>query len=441
MEIKKQEQVKADIVSVRTEEVRDIIERMPTTFAGYITLVVCAILILLFLFGYLVSYPDVVSGELTISAQQAPLRLVVEQNGKLKLNQIKSQDNVKQGQILGWIENPAKPESVDEVKLVVGQIKLPTSDAGGLYNRLPKNLNLGDLTMPYSSFLSSVKLLADYQNNKLYDKQQKSLVKILDERKKGLRTLGEKETLNRKNLLITRKFLERDSILLSKKVISQGEFDQALSTTINSEDQFKSSLRNTGSVREQISETENSIQQNQIAKNEKEIQLYLDVVTSYNNLVDKINLWEKQYLIRSPLEGKVQFMKFWNENQFVQSGEPVFSIVPNKNNVLGLVNLPITGAGKVKVGQDVIVKLADYPYMEYGFIKAKVSNIALVSNTVDTDKGASYQIILKFPDGLLTNYGTFLDFRFESKGSAEIITKKRRLIERFFDNLKYIGHS
>jgi hypothetical protein len=50
----------------------------------------------------------------------------------------------------------------------------------------------------------------------------------------------------------------------------------------------------------------------------------------------------------------------------------------------------------------------------------------------------SYLLIVSFPKGLITNYGTKLDFKFETKGSAEIITKKRRLIERFFDNLKYI---
>lgn len=432
-----------NVISDRTEEVRDIIERMPTTFAKYITLTVCGILTLLLFFGYIISYPDIIAGEVTISAQQAPLKLMAEQNGKLKLIGLKSQDSVRSKQILAWIENPTEPRYVDQLKSAIENLKLPINNASEVYLSLPKNLNLGDLTIPYSSFLNSLKQLGDYQKDRLYDKHDKSLVNILNEQRIALRTLGEKEDLSRKNLSISKKFLERDSILLSKKAISQVEFEQAMSNSLNSEDQLKTSLRNSGTVREQISETENSIQQNQIAKQEKSIQLHLDILTSYNNLIDKVNLWEKQYVIRAPLDGKVQFLKFWNQNQFVQAGEPIFSIVPKENKILGLVNLPISGAGKVKAGQEVIVKLADYPYMEYGYIKAKVSTIALVSNQIETGKSSveSYQITLTFPDGLLTNYGSSLDFRFEAKGSAEIITKKRRLIERFFDNIKYIRHS
>jgi hypothetical protein len=39
--------------------------------------------------------------------------------------------------------------------------------------------------------------------------------------------------------------------------------------------------------------------------------------------------------------------------------------------------------------------------------------------------------------GLKTNYGVELNFHAEAKGTAEIITEDRRLIERFFDNLRY----
>lgn len=439
-----QQHIKEVTPARRTEEVTDIIERMPHTFAKRITILVCFIVALIIFFGYVVKYPDVVTGEATISAEQSPLQLVAAQSGRLRINRIKSQDPISAGQLLAWIDNPADPVLIQQIKLLVQQATLPTSGASKLYARLPKNLHLGDLTAPYSSFLSGIKQLADYQDNRLYDKQKRSLSKILQEQQRALVTLREKEQLSLRNLALSDKFLERDSILLAKKIISQAEYEQSIASRINVEDQVKSSLRNSGSIREQISGTENSIQETQITKSERELQLDLEVLTSFNNLIDKISLWEKQYLIQSPINGKAQFLKFWNENQFVQAGEPIFSIVPKENNTLGKVLLPVSGAGKVKVGQEVIVKLADYPYMEYGYIKATVRDIAMVSSPVSKGDGTSmdsYQVTLNFPKELVTNYGTALDFRFESKGTAEIITKDRRLIERFFDNLKYIGHS
>jgi len=115
-EIKNQyEDKKEPIIPHRTEEVRDIIERMPNTFAKYITYVVFGIVGLLIFFGYIVKYPDIVTGEVTISAQQAPLRLIAEQNGKLKINQLKSQDNVVVGQLIAWIDNPADPVLVKKI--------------------------------------------------------------------------------------------------------------------------------------------------------------------------------------------------------------------------------------------------------------------------------------------------------------------------------------
>jgi len=443
-EIKNQyEDKKEPIIPHRTEEVRDIIERMPNTFAKYITYVVFGIVGLLIFFGYIVKYPDIVTGEVTISAQQAPLRLIAEQNGKLKINQLKSQDNVVVGQLIAWIDNPADPVLVQKIKDNLKDFKLKGVRARKYYDVLPKSMNLGDLTIPYSAFITGVKQLADYQDHRLYDKQEQSLSNILQEQRQALGTLKEKEYLSKENIKLNQKFLERDSILLARKVISQAEYDQSVASNLNSTDQYKSSLRNTGSVREQITNTENSIQQNKIAKTERELQLELELITAYNNLMDKIAIWEKQYLVTAPIVGKVQFLKFWNQNQFVQAGESLFSIVPEQNQTLGQVLLPISGAGKVKVGQEVIVKMADYPYMEYGYIKAKVTNIGLVSTSLQTANGTveSYMVTLDFPEGLTTNYGTTLDFKFEAKGAAEIITNDRRLIERFFDNLKYIGHS
>ncbi len=51
----------------------------------------------------------------------------------------------------------------------------------------------------------------------------------------------------------------------------------------------------------------------------------------------------------------------------------------------------------------------------------------------------TYLIIIDLPKMLTTNYGVKLDFRYEIKGIADILTKRRKLLERLFDNLKYIA--
>jgi hypothetical protein len=114
--------------------------------------------------------------------------------------------------------------------------------------------------------------------------------------------------------------------------------------------------------------------------------------------------------------------------------------VPKEETAFGQVVLPAQGSGKVSKGQEVIIKLDNYPYMEYGTITGRIKSISLTTNTIKTEKAEieTYMILVDFPNKLKTNYGTNLEFKAEAKGTAEIITNDRRLIQRLFDNLKYI---
>lgn len=161
----------------------------------------------------------------------------------------------------------------------------------------------------------------------------------------------------------------------------------------------------------------------------------MDFITSYikNQHIANLGL--------SPINGKVDFLSFIKSNDYIQSGQELFKIIPVNNQIIGQVNLPENGSGKVKVGQSVIIKLNNYPFNEYGSVKGKVRRISLVTNqqtlSDNQKKVNSYLIDINLPFGLKTNYGVELDFHAEAKGSAEIITNDRRLIERFFDNLRH----
>jgi HlyD family secretion protein len=112
----------------------------------------------------------------------------------------------------------------------------------------------------------------------------------------------------------------------------------------------------------------------------------------------------------------------------------VFTVVPdNEQEIIGKVILPIAGAGKVEVGQRVNIKLDNYPYMEFGLLEGKITNISLVP--ISNEKGRYYTAEIKLINNLVTNYKRELQFNQEMQGIAEIITKDRRLIERLVEPL------
>ena len=122
----------------------------------------------------------------------------------------------------------------------------------------------------------------------------------------------------------------------------------------------------------------------------------------------------------------------------MQANQEIFSILPICNTIYGEAYIPVIGAGKIKIGQDVNIKLNDYPYDEYGLVKGRVVGISETTNSVVTAEGTveTYRVKIRLPNGSTTNFGKSLNLKSEAKGQADIITKKKRLMQRLFDNLK-----
>ncbi|MDQ0965621.1 multidrug efflux pump subunit AcrA (membrane-fusion protein) [Flavobacterium sp. W4I14] len=424
----------------RTEEVQHIIDRMPTRFGFWISVIVLFLFTLLVVFGCLVRYPDVVNGQISINANNSPLKLIANSNGKLKLNGIKSMDEVKEGQVLAYIENPTNPTSVIYIDSLLKLFNPNADDILTIRQKLPHNFSLGELNAKYYAFANSLQEFINYKQDKLLDKQTQNYIALLNEQKNAITTATKRVEMAKNSLSYVHKFYSRDSLLFTKKVISEAELDKTQMNYLSSKDGLQNALNNLITAKQAAQQTESKIQELGIQKPEKEKELQIALTSTYNDLVDNIKSWEQKYVFKAPFAGKVQFLKFYNENQFVQAGEPVFTIVPKEEKAFGQVILPAQGSGKIKTGQEVIVKLDNYPYMEYGSITGRINSISLTTNTTKTEKAdmETYMVLVDFPNQLKTNYGTKLDFKAEAKGTAEIITNDRRLIQRLFDNLKYV---
>lgn len=423
----------------RTEEVQAIIDRMPANFGLRITLFVLALVSIFFTFGWIVKYPDIVTGTISINASRTAVKLVAHTAGKLQLNDIKNFKEVKEGDYVGIIHNAANLNDVQKVASLIRKFSIKDLKSFDKLALFPKNVSLGELSSKYFVFLNSFTQTAQYYQANLYDKQTEVLNKLILEYSKIRDIAAHRIEMSEASMGLVGKFSGRDSILFAKKVLSEAENDRSKITFISAQDGYQNILKEYSVTNSQLQQTENQLQQTMIQKMEKENQLELDLISAFTDLEDNFKMWEEKYVLKAPMDGKVQFLKFWAENEFVQSGEPIFSIVPLQNNVLGQMTLPVQGAGKVKIGQEVIIKLEDYPYMEYGSIKGLVASISLTTNVQNTTAGIveNYLVNISLPDKLRTNYGSELGFRFETKGSGDIIVHERRLLERLFDNLRY----
>lgn len=423
----------------RTEEVQDIIDRMPTKFGRYTSYIIISIVGMLFLFGFLVKYPDIVTGKITINNASQSVKLVTNSTGKIHLFSKDFISEVDENQPIAYIQNTISYDSVIQIKNILSDfLKLPKYTT--ILEKLPNKITLGELTTSYYEFLSSVKQLQLYQTEQPLEIQIANLEKTHQKQLEEIKNFQKRLNLDKNYYSFAQKIHKRDSILHKKEVFAESDMDKSDMSLLQTRNNLISNEGNLISMEKQAQQTHNSIKELHSQKSVKYEEMEVNIITSYNRFMENINAWEYKYIIKSPIKGKLQTLNFWSENQFVQSGTEIFAVIPTQKDFLGQMSLPTSGAGKVKVGQEVVIKLDDFPYLEYGSVKGKVESISISKKQEQTAQGAieTYLVLVKFDNGLKTNYGEFIKTDKMISGTGEIITKDRRLIERFFDNLKYV---
>lgn len=425
----------------RTEEVASIIEKMPTKFGFSISAVAVGLVLLLLLFGWLIKYPSILSGEIIINTRQSPVKLVTSTSGNIILVENKSGAVVKEGEYIAYIKNEANLKDVQLLKNMLINTDINKVSFKKHRHLFPENLSLGEINSKYFNFLNALYQYLDYTIQQPYEVQKQINQKLLDLQLKKFDQLKNDFQNQHIKYKTSKSLFSKDSTLYTKNVTSKADIEHSIIAKANSELDYNGIDKEISNTSYQIKEAQNKSQVIAIEKASKERDLIINMFNNYYDLIDAIKKWERNYVFVAPINGKVDFLSFIKSNDYIQSGQELFKIIPVNNQIIGKVNLPENGSGKVKVGQSVIIKLNNYPFNEYGSIKGKVSGISLVTNqqtlSDNQKKVNSYLVDIDLPSGLKTNYGVELSFHAEAKGNAEIITADRRLIERFFDNLRH----
>lgn len=420
-------------LNIYSEEVKDVLANPPKAiFRWGNTLLLVFIGIILFL-SWLIKYPDIVIGQAILTTEIPPQKEFARVSGKIDSLFVENYQAVKQNTPLALIENTANYADVCYLKSILDTLSINQSSFNFPLNEMPM-LFLGEIENQFSLFENSyVQYLLNresnsYLNNDLTNKYTLSQLKY------RLQTSINQEEINKEELIYKRKDLERTEKLFAKGVVSAQEYENKKLEFLQAERGLKNMSVSISQIKESISNTNNLKKQTTITNIREEINLLKAVMQSLDQLKSAIKEWELKYLFKSNVDGKVSFMKVWNKNQFINTGDFVFTIIPNNySSYICKVQVPILNSGKIKSGQQVNIKLSSYPDNEYGILKGKVQDISLIPN----NEGL-YLLDVLLPKKLMTNYNKEIEFKQEMQGSAEIITEDLRLIERIFFQFKDI---
>jgi len=424
----KQENIQKEI-ELKSPAVQEVLGRPPRWVIRWGISIIFFVIACLVVGSYFFKYPDIISASITVTSENLPAGLMAKSSGRIDTIFVSEKQLVKKGDLIAHIENPARFEDIVKLK---GEIA--NYDTLSMFNCL-HSVQLGEIQPAYEAFLKNYKDYRFFLETRFCAKKISAVERQIAQYRKIVDKTKTQIRFAENQLQSNEKLFKIDSTLFVKGAISSAEFERTKGTYLQQLQSFENTKMSLDNLVLSIAQLEQSIFELQQQDLEQKTQLLQNLSSGFNQLQTQLAQWEQNYLLISPMDGFCTMTKYWQHNQNIVAGEVLATVVPqHKTKIIGKIELPPRGAGKVKEGQFVNVKFDNYPHMEYGMIKVQIAHISLVPINKENQK--NYVLEVVFPDSLVTNYGKTLEFSQEMTGSAEIITEDLRLLDRFLNPIR-----
>jgi len=147
-------------IELRSEEVQDILTKVPHWMIRWGTVLIFAIILMLFFVSWFVKYPDVVNTEIIITTNIPPEKIVSKSSGRIEAILVKNKALVAKNTTLAIIENTANYKDVFLLKGIVDNYNINDSNKEFPFALL-KNVQLGEIESAFGVFQK------DYEAEKL----------------------------------------------------------------------------------------------------------------------------------------------------------------------------------------------------------------------------------------------------------------------------------
>jgi multidrug resistance efflux pump len=409
-------------------------DRVPSFWLRWGTMLVLGCTLLLCLIAHWISYPDIVSGRVEVMGSGPVVHLSAQTSGRIQKFHYGQGIMVEKGQILLEIENPARTDDVERLRAMLdttGEILNATSPIAD-----SMELHLGDIQPYFLRFRDLVfqkRLWDSLLPAKTYDSlsrdRSQELAKWIEGSKDLLQELDREITLGQKER-------ERFRILKEKGVVSPSEYETQVRAQIDRE-QERSRLR------QRISETKLMVSSQEDLRQQQGLDLAMEmgrltdrIQNALMELLKAIDDHERQYIIRAPISGRINWLIPEIPFHGIARGEPVVAILPQESQgPTGVMEVTALNKGKIKQGQSVLVQLDNYPRAEYGSLPGSVSAI----NQVPHPEKKTYTVTLVF-ESMVTSYRRELPIEAVHLGRGHIVTMEMNLWQRLFRGIREQFH-
>ncbi len=417
-------------INLRSEEIQDMITKPPHRLVRWGSTVILIIILTIFIFSFFFHYPDIIEADITITTENPPTWVIARSTGKMKKIYIEDHAFVQKETVLGIIDNPSTIEDVYRLKKILSEFEITDTISTYIF---PVQINLGTIQLAYSSFLKALEEFSNFNVLSLLGQKIKSIQGQLVEYDNYISHLKKQISLNEKYVYLTEREHNREQELYKKDLSSLSDFETSEKELISTRQSHEQLLATVANTKLEKAKLHNDLIELKLEQQKEYKQLRTNLLLSYEELNTSIKDWEHIYVLKSPIDGILSYNDVWKENQNLNNGDKVFSVVNgNSGRIIGRIQFSVNGSGKVKVNHRVNVKVNGYPYLDYGSITGYIEKISLLPND------NKYIAVVTLPQNLKTSYNKLIQFKGELVGVAEIVTDNNSLGSRLLSPFKYI---
>lgn len=422
-----------------SEPVQEIMGSIPSWITRWGVTVIAGIFALIVIGCCIIRYPQTLTSSITLTSENPPSDLAARYDGLLDTVCVVNGQKVRNGDLVALLSTPADYGDIMAVRELLDSLSSRERDAlpdAVSSPSLYENYRLGDLQSSWSELVRSCSAYLNWSEIDQSGHQKRLVEEQIGKNREYYGDLLVQKAVLEQDMRYEQAGLERDSLLMVRGAVSRAEYETSLKSWISKKGSLASFEATLTSTQLSILQLRQQLTELEIQRRTEETEHLRGIMQQASRLKAQVAQWLEQYAVISPADGTVSLQKVWSRGQHVLVGDVIASVVPdNGDRVIGRLQVPSSGFGKVEEGQTVNVRLNGFPYMEFGVLKGVVESIPAVPQTVTTAEGNSivYTVEVSFPDSLVTTYGKELPMVQQMDGTAEIITRDRRLIGQFID--------
>jgi multidrug resistance efflux pump len=417
---------------IQSPELQEVMSEIPGSFLKWGLFIFFAIILILIIGSYFIKSPEKVIVPVVITTQNPPITLVAKSGGEIEKLYVSEGSLVTKDNVVAIIGNSSNYEDVRILNLYLSELDKKSEWIEIVKSRQPPpDLSLGEIQSNYSGFQKQWKEMKDYLEQAYIPAKVSLLDKQIEKKVDYNMELVKQKKYLKEDLALAQKSFGRDSVLNKNDVISSNEFERSKQIYVQklySFSVFNASIKSNESDFLRMQEDRLDLQ----VQYKKEIRQFIfSMEESLQLLRSSISQWEERYVIKSPLTGKVTLNQFRNENQVIKAGETLATVIPDSlTSIIVRAIIPISGFGKIEIGQIVNIKLSGFPYMQYGVLKGRIHSVSQVPGE------GGFSADIELVGGMTSTYKEKIRFIHDMNGTAEIITRNTRLINRFLNPVR-----